>query len=76
MSVLEFDKDGWFGIKHRIHYAAEDGDVALVRATPERHQELVRFPAIRGKTWNHPAIASGILLVRNSSEASAFEIGR
>ena len=30
----------------------EDGDLALVRATPERHEELARFPALDGKTWN------------------------
>jgi outer membrane protein assembly factor BamB len=55
--------------------AAEDGDVALVRAIPERHEEVVRFSAIDGKTWNHPAIAHGVLLVRNGTEMSAFHIG-
>jgi outer membrane protein assembly factor BamB len=54
--------------------AAEDGDLALVRATPERHEELARFPAIAGKTWNHPAISSGTLLVRNGNEMSAFQL--
>ena len=43
----------------------EEGDVAVVKATPERHKELARFPAIEGKTWNHPTIAGGRLLVRN-----------
>jgi outer membrane protein assembly factor BamB len=54
--------------------ATEDGDVALVRATPERHDELVRFSALEGKTWNHPAISGGILLVRNTTEMAAFRI--
>ena len=53
---------------------AEDGDLALVRATPERHDELTRFHAIDGKTWNHPAIAHGVLLVRNTTEMSAFRL--
>ena len=57
-----------------IIVAAEDGDVALVRATPERHDELVRFAAIEGKTWNHPAISGGMLLVRNGNEMSAFDL--
>jgi outer membrane protein assembly factor BamB len=52
----------------------EDGEVALVRATPERHEEVARFEAIKGKTWNHPIIADGRLLVRNSEEMAAFEI--
>jgi len=52
----------------------EDGDLVLVRASPERHEEIARFPAIEGKTWNHPVIADGKLLVRNLQEMAAFEI--
>jgi outer membrane protein assembly factor BamB len=54
----------------------EQGDVVLVRATPEGHQELARFPAIEGRTWNIPAIDNGLLLVRNSSEMACFRLGR
>jgi outer membrane protein assembly factor BamB len=57
-----------------IIVVAEDGDVALVRATPERHDELVRFSAIEGKTWNHPIIVDGALLVRNTVEMAAFRV--
>lgn len=52
----------------------EDGDLALVRATPERHQEIVRFNVLSGKTWNHPAMADGYLWVRNGSEMAAFDL--
>ena len=52
----------------------EDGDLAVVRATPERHQEVVRFPVLEGKTWNHPAMADGYLLVRNINEMAAFDL--
>jgi outer membrane protein assembly factor BamB len=52
----------------------EDGEVALVNATPDRHEEVARFEAIRGKTWNHPVIAEGRLLVRNLQEMAAFDI--
>jgi outer membrane protein assembly factor BamB len=52
----------------------EDGDVALVRATPERHEEVARFPAIEGRTWNHPIIAGGYLIVRNLREMAAFDL--
>ncbi len=52
----------------------EAGDVALVKASPERHQEIARFSAIVGKTWNHPVIAGGRLLIRNGQEMAAFDI--
>jgi outer membrane protein assembly factor BamB len=54
----------------------EDGDLVLVRATPDAHQEIARFKAIEGRTWNIPAIDNGFLLVRNASEMACFRIGR
>jgi len=50
------------------------GELALVKASPQRHQELARFPAIAGKTWNHPVLAAKRLLVRNAAEMACFEI--
>jgi outer membrane protein assembly factor BamB len=52
----------------------EDGELALVRATPERHIELSRFPVLEGRTWNHPAMADGYLLVRNTTAMAAFDL--
>jgi outer membrane protein assembly factor BamB len=52
----------------------ESGEVVLVKATPERHIELARFPAIEGKTWNHPVVVNSRLLVRNMQEMAAFDI--
>ena len=52
----------------------EGGEVVLVKASPDGHQELARFPAVAGKTWNVPAIADGKLIVRNSTEMACFHI--
>jgi outer membrane protein assembly factor BamB len=52
----------------------EDGNLALVQATPERHVEKVRFTVLEGKTWNHPAMSNGYLLVRNVAEMAAFDL--
>jgi len=53
---------------------AEQGELALVRADPKAYQEITRFPAIHGKTWNHPAMSDGILLIRNIEEMAAFDL--
>ena len=54
----------------------ERGDLVLVRATPARHEEVARFRALDGKTWNVPALAGGRLLVRNARQMAAFDLAR
>ena len=58
----------------QLFVLTEDGNLAVVRATPERHDERVRFPAIEGKTWNHPAMSDGVLLIRNLAQMAAFDV--
>ena len=53
---------------------AEKGDVVLVAASAERHQELGRFAALSDRTWNHPALAGNLLLVRNDREAACYRL--
>lgn len=52
----------------------EDGDLVLVRATPEGHDEVRRASSLRGKTWNVPAIDGGRLFVRNTTEMAAYDL--
>jgi hypothetical protein len=53
---------------------SEEGEIALVRATPDGFTQLARVPGIDGKTWNHPVVVGDRLLVRNGEEMASFRL--
>ena len=75
-------KDGRYGygqlilVDGYLIIQCEDGDLALVEANPEAHRELSRVEALNSKTWNHPAVADGKLLLRNDRRMMCFELSK
>ena len=73
-------KDGRYGHGQillrgdHILVMAENGDVVLLEANPEKQVELTKFAALDGKTWNPPALAGDYLLVRNHREAACYKL--
>jgi len=53
---------------------SEEGGLALVSAATDQFKELAKFPAIEGKSWNHPVLLGDVLLVRNGQEMAAFRL--
>jgi outer membrane protein assembly factor BamB len=51
-----------------------DGEISLIKATPEHFNEIAKIQAIEGKTWNHPVIVGDILLHRNTREMVAYKL--
>lgn len=51
---------------------SESGDVVLLEPNPKKHVELARFSAISGKTWNHPVVVHGRLIVCNGEEMACY----
>jgi outer membrane protein assembly factor BamB len=73
-------KDGRFGhgqlilAGEHLLVQTEGGEVLIIEPNPERLVVVARFQALDGKTWNPPAFPAPILLVRNDTEAAAYEL--
>ena len=52
----------------------ENGGLHLVKASPDKHQELGEFQALEGQTWNTLCLYGDLLLVRNSQEAACYRL--
>ena len=51
------------------------GDLALAEMNPAKFVEKANFKALKGgRTWNYPALANGLLFVRNSYEMACFDL--
>ncbi|MES2791375.1 MAG: PQQ-binding-like beta-propeller repeat protein [Planctomycetota bacterium] len=53
---------------------SESGEAVLVAARSDKHEELGKFEAIAGKTWNHPIVVHGRLYVRNAEEMACYQL--
>jgi outer membrane protein assembly factor BamB len=57
-----------------ILVVSEKGELVLLRATPDKHEELAKIPALKDKTWNHPVVVGNRLYLRNAEEAVCYEL--
>jgi outer membrane protein assembly factor BamB len=73
-------KDGRYGHGQMILtgdlllMTAESGDLVLIEPSPEERRELARFAVFDSKTWNPPALAGDLLLMRNDREAACLRL--
>jgi outer membrane protein assembly factor BamB len=53
---------------------SERGYLAQVLVSPSHFEETARVKGLDHRTWTHPAIADGILLIRNDREMAAYQL--
>lgn len=52
----------------------EEGELALVEATPDSFKEVSRIQLFHDKTWNNPALVDGLLFARNHREMACYDL--
>lgn len=59
-----------------LYCYADRGEMALVKATPEKFDLVSRFPITLGtdQHWAHPAIYQGVLYVRHGDTLMAYKV--
>ena len=53
---------------------SERGEIVLLKASHEDHEELATLPALHGKTWNHPVVVGDRLFIRNAETAACYRL--
>lgn len=57
----------------RLLALTEDGQAVLLAANPEKYEELGR-QQVSGRTWSHPALGGGRLVLRDQRTLKAFAL--
>jgi outer membrane protein assembly factor BamB len=53
---------------------ADNGELAVVQATPKKYDELSRKKVLQGKCWSTPILSNGLVLARSTQEAVCIDV--
>jgi outer membrane protein assembly factor BamB len=54
---------------------ADNGELVVVAANPEKYTELSRSKVVDGKCWSTPALANGKIYIRSTKEGACLDLG-
>lgn len=70
-----FGKGALIVVGNHLIVLSDQGELALVEATPEQYNEISFFPkALAGKSWTSPTFADGKLYLRNLQEMACYDL--
>jgi outer membrane protein assembly factor BamB len=77
---VKWEKSG-FGPGHVVlvdgHVLAlgDAGQLVLIKATPDKYEEVARAQVLSGKCWTTPVVAGGRVYARSTKEAVSLDLG-
>jgi outer membrane protein assembly factor BamB len=51
-----------------------DGELLVVRRTPEKYEEMKRYKLAESQTWAHPVLVPGGVLIRDATELTLWSL--
>jgi outer membrane protein assembly factor BamB len=69
-----YGKGGVLAADGMLIVQGDRGKVSLVEATPEAYREKARWEPFEGRTWTLPALAAGLLYLRNEEEVVCVDL--
>jgi outer membrane protein assembly factor BamB len=69
-----FKKGSLIRVDARLLVLGEDGRLSLLRANPERFEELGKSRPLRNKCWTLPALAGGRLFLRDQRQVLCLDL--
>lgn len=73
--AVGFKKGSLIRVDDRLIVLGEDGKLAVVKATPDRYEEIAAARPFRERCWTVPVLAEGRLLVRDWKRIVCMEVG-
>lgn len=73
-------KDGRYGhgqvllAGNHLLISSESGELVLVKADSESHQEVAKYQLIEGITWNIPSLAGPYVIIRNGTSMACVKL--
>ena len=59
---------------HAVLVLSEEGELSIVAVTADDATMLATWPAVSGKTWNHPVLVGNRIYCRSAEELACYEI--
>ena len=69
-----FGQGSLIAVGNHLVVLADDGEIAIVEATPGAYQETARAKMLAGKCWSSPTLSNNRIYARSTTEGISFDL--